>query len=80
VNNKVQIWKRKLAKEKWKRQKAVWEKLSNQPEPPTVTMYDYDFTFDQELLEATKTFPKSVSENSAFKELRSKFIKMFSSG
>ena len=32
MNDKIAIWKRKLAKEKWKNQKDVWEKL-NQTAP-----------------------------------------------
>ena len=40
MNQKLAVWKRKLAKEKWKNQKAVWEKLQA---PAPVTQFEFDF-------------------------------------
>jgi len=33
MNQKIAVWKRKLAKEKWKNQKDVWEKISTPSAP-----------------------------------------------
>jgi len=39
MNQKIEIWKRKLAKEEWKKKKAVWDRLKQAHPPKKVDGY-----------------------------------------
>lgn len=53
MNNKVEIWKRKLAKEKLKQQMKMWDALTKDHSRPKWQ----DFTFD---MDVNSMFPQSI--------------------
>ncbi len=72
MNQKIAIWKRKLAKEKWKNQKAVWEKLSHSQETVYIDI-ETQPSLNDLLRQATRTLDSPVKDL-VLKQLKKFFI------